>query len=159
MSSVAFSSLTFNSHIPRFPRPRLPALNTLPDIAGDTVAITFVGYAVSVSLAMIYADKHGYSIHPNQVKCENVTAAHWNVGFSPICLYQTCVWFQELLAHGVSNTVSSFFTCFPSSATLATTNILESAGGHTQVMYMLCSNFRATTGESFSYKRHNNIQT
>lgn len=61
---------TFNSHIPRFPRPRLPALSTFPDIAGDTVAITFVGYAVSVSLAMIYADKYGYSIHPNQVKWE-----------------------------------------------------------------------------------------
>ncbi|XP_064155201.1 solute carrier family 26 member 10 isoform X1 [Anguilla rostrata] len=93
-------------HIPAgFPQPRLPALQTLPAVAGDTVAITFVGYAVSVSLAMIYADKHGYSIHPN----------------------------QELLAHGISNTVSSLFTCFPSSATLATTNILESAGGFTQL--------------------------
>ncbi|XP_077581459.1 solute carrier family 26 member 10 isoform X2 [Stigmatopora nigra] len=92
-------------HIPAgFPRPHLPTIRIFPDIAGDTIAITFVGYAVSVSLAMIYADKHGYSIHPN----------------------------QELLAHGISNTVSSFFTCFPSSATLATTNILESAGGYTQ---------------------------
>lgn len=45
----------------------MPNLSTFPDIAGDTVAITFVGYAVSVSLAMIYADKHGYSIQPNQV--------------------------------------------------------------------------------------------
>lgn len=45
----------------------MPAMNTFPEIAGDTIAITFVGYAVSVSLAMIYADKHGYSIHPNQV--------------------------------------------------------------------------------------------
>ncbi|XP_019944534.1 solute carrier family 26 member 10 [Paralichthys olivaceus] len=99
-------------HIPAgFPRPRMPALHTLPDIAGDTVAITFVGYAVSVSLAMIYADKHGYSIHPN----------------------------QELLAHGISNTVSSFFTCFPSSATLATTNILESAGGYTQLSGLFTS--------------------
>ncbi|KAM9785530.1 solute carrier family 26 member 10 [Neosynchiropus ocellatus] len=99
-------------HIPAgFPTPRLPALRVLPDIAGDTVAITFVGYAVSVSLAMIYADKHGYSIHPN----------------------------QELLAHGISNTVSSFFTCFPSSATLATTNILESAGGHTQLSGLFTS--------------------
>ncbi|KAF4078012.1 hypothetical protein AMELA_G00194470 [Ameiurus melas] len=99
-------------HIPAgFPRPRLPALHTVPDIAGDTVAITFVGYAVSVSLAMIYADKHGYSIHPN----------------------------QELLAHGISNTVSSLFTCFPSSATLATTNILESAGGHTQLSGLFTS--------------------
>ncbi|KAG2468682.1 S26A2 protein, partial [Polypterus senegalus] len=84
---------------------KVPALDKIPSLAGDTVAITFVGYAVSVSLAMIYADKHGYTIHPN----------------------------QELLAHGISNMVSSLFTCFPSSATLATTNILESAGGHTQV--------------------------
>ncbi|XP_069043463.1 solute carrier family 26 member 10 isoform X2 [Lepisosteus oculatus] len=99
-------------HIPAgFPRPRVPALETLPVVAGDTVAITFVGYAVSMSLAMIYADKHGYSIHPN----------------------------QELLAHGISNTVSSLFTCFPSSATLATTNILESAGGYTQLSGLFTS--------------------
>ncbi|KAI5095605.1 solute carrier family 26 member 10, partial [Silurus meridionalis] len=94
-----------------FPKPRLPALHTVPAIAGDTVAITFVGYAVSVSLAMIYADKHGYSIQPN----------------------------QELFAHGISNTVSSLFNCFPSSATLATTNILESAGGYTQLSGLFTS--------------------
>ncbi|XP_058869430.1 solute carrier family 26 member 10 [Acipenser ruthenus] len=99
-------------HIPAgFPSPRLPALETLPSVAGDTLAITFVGYAVSVSLAMIYADKHGYTIHPN----------------------------QELLAHGISNTVSSLFSCFPSSATLATTNILESAGGATQLSGLFTS--------------------
>ncbi|XP_051736395.1 solute carrier family 26 member 10 [Ctenopharyngodon idella] len=99
-------------HIPAgFPEPRLPALETIPEIAGDTVAITLVAYAVSVSLAMIYADKHGYSIDPN----------------------------QELLAHGISNTVSSLFTCFPNSATLATTNILDSAGGHTQLAGLFTS--------------------
>ncbi|XP_059383993.1 solute carrier family 26 member 10 [Carassius carassius] len=99
-------------HIPAgFPEPRLPALETIPEIAGDTVAITLVAYAVSVSLAMIYADKHGYSIDPN----------------------------QELLAHGISNTVSSLFTCFPNSATLATTNILESAGAHTQLAGLFTS--------------------
>ncbi|XP_028654495.1 solute carrier family 26 member 10 [Erpetoichthys calabaricus] len=99
-------------HIPAgFPSLQVPALDKIPSIAGDTVAITFVGYAVSVSLAMIYADKHGYTIHPN----------------------------QELLAHGISNMVSSLFTCFPSSATLATTNILESAGGHTQLSGLFTS--------------------
>ncbi|KAL1020908.1 hypothetical protein UPYG_G00006260 [Umbra pygmaea] len=99
-------------HIPAgFPSPQMPALHMLPEVAGDTVAITFVGYAVSVSLAMIYAEKHGYSIHPN----------------------------QELLAHGITNTVSSMFTCFPSSATLATTNILESAGGFTQLSGLFTS--------------------
>ncbi|XP_063283708.1 solute carrier family 26 member 10-like [Pelobates fuscus] len=88
-----------------FPTPKLPPLNVIPDVIGDTIAITFVGYAVSVSLAMIYAEKHRYTIDPN----------------------------QELLAHGISNMASSLFNCFPSSATLATTNILESAGGHTQL--------------------------
>ncbi|TRY66502.1 hypothetical protein DNTS_005386 [Danionella cerebrum] len=99
-------------HIPAgFPKVQLPALETIPEVAGDTVAITLVAYAVSVSLAMIYADKHGYSIDPN----------------------------QELLAHGISNTVSSLFTCFPNSATLATTNILESAGAHTQLAGLFTS--------------------
>ncbi|KAK0155850.1 Solute carrier family 26 member 10 [Merluccius polli] len=99
-------------HIPAgFPSPQMPAVHTFPDIAGDTVAITLVGYAVSVSLAMIYADKHAYSIRPN----------------------------QELLAHGISNVVSSLFTCFPSSATLATTNILEGSGGFTQLSGLFTS--------------------
>ncbi|KAK7916190.1 hypothetical protein WMY93_011951 [Mugilogobius chulae] len=118
-TSVAYSfsldssyNIQIVGHIPAgFPRPQMPSMHAFPEIAGDTIAITFVGYAVSVSLAMIYADKHGYSIHPN----------------------------QELLAHGISNTVSSFFTCFPSSATLATTNILESAGGHTQLSGLFTS--------------------
>lgn len=80
--------LTFTSNIPRFPKPRLPALSAFPDIAGDTVAITFVSYAVSVSLAMIYADKHGYSIHPNQVENQNIALSD-----SPqlaACLCETC---------------------------------------------------------------------
>lgn len=57
--------------------PKLPALSAFPDVAGDTVAITFVGYAVSVSLAMIYADKHGYSIHPNQVRSQRSKVCVW----------------------------------------------------------------------------------
>ncbi|GCB81617.1 hypothetical protein scyTo_0021430, partial [Scyliorhinus torazame] len=88
-----------------FPKLQLPALWSIPSIIGDTIAITFVGYAVSVSLAMIYADKHRYKIDPN----------------------------QELLAHGISNTIASLFTCFPSSASLATSNILDSAGSYTQL--------------------------
>ncbi|XP_053145329.1 solute carrier family 26 member 10-like isoform X2 [Hemicordylus capensis] len=99
-------------HLPAgFPQPQLPALHLLPQVLGDTVALTFVAYAISVSLAMIYAEKHHYVIDPN----------------------------QELLAHGLSNLVSSLFTCFPNSATLATTNILESAGGHTQLSGLFTS--------------------
>ncbi|XP_043939531.1 solute carrier family 26 member 10-like [Protopterus annectens] len=94
-----------------FPSPKLPALESIPSLVGDTIAVTFVGYAVSVSLAMIYAEKHRYTIDPN----------------------------QELLAHGISNTVSSFFNCFPSSAAMATTNILDSAGGYTQLSGLFTS--------------------
>uniref|UniRef100_A0A4W3ILJ6 Solute carrier family 26 member 10 n=1 Tax=Callorhinchus milii TaxID=7868 RepID=A0A4W3ILJ6_CALMI len=94
-----------------FPDPQLPAVHSIPALVWDTLPITFVGYAVSVSLAMIYAEKHHYTINPN----------------------------QELLAHGISNTVSSLFTCFPSSASLATTNILESAGGCTQLSGLFTS--------------------
>lgn len=51
----------------RFPQPQLPALHLLPQVLGDTVALAFVAYAISVSLAMIYAEKHHYTIDPNQV--------------------------------------------------------------------------------------------
>lgn len=136
---LTFLLIFTNCLIFRFPRPQPPAFHVFPAIAGDTIAITFVSYAVSVSLAMIYADKHGYSIHPNQVTIRNIAAACCDVRWNCSQGCEQCVlnlWFQELLAHGISNTVSSFFTCFPSSATLATTNILESAGGYTQVLCM-----------------------
>uniref|UniRef100_A0A286XXB2 Solute carrier family 26 member 10 n=1 Tax=Cavia porcellus TaxID=10141 RepID=A0A286XXB2_CAVPO len=88
-----------------FPQPLLPNLAELPRILVDSVPIALVTFAVSASLASIYADKYNYSIDPN----------------------------QELLAHGVSNVISSLFSCFPNSATLATTSLLVDAGGNTQL--------------------------
>ncbi|XP_040610697.1 solute carrier family 26 member 10 isoform X2 [Mesocricetus auratus] len=87
-----------------FPQPLFPRLDELPRILADSLPIALVTFAVSASLASIYADKHSYTIDPN----------------------------QELLAHGVSNLVSSLFSCFPNSATLATTSLLVDAGGNTQ---------------------------
>ncbi|XP_025782694.1 LOW QUALITY PROTEIN: solute carrier family 26 member 10 [Puma concolor] len=40
---------------------------------------------------------------------------------------------QELLRNGISNLISSLFSCFPNSATLATTSLLVDAGGNTQL--------------------------
>lgn len=88
-----------------FPQPLLPNLDELPRILADSLPIALVTFAVSASLASIYADKYSYSIDPN----------------------------QELLAHGVSNLISSLFSCFPNSATLATTSLLVDAGGNTQL--------------------------
>ncbi|OWK17009.1 SLC26A10, partial [Cervus elaphus hippelaphus] len=92
--------------LPRgFPQPLLPSLAELPRILADSLPMALVTFAVSASLASIYADKYNYTIDSN----------------------------QELLAHGVSNLVSSLFSCFPNSATLATTSLLVDAGGNTQL--------------------------
>nr|XP_040136350.1 solute carrier family 26 member 10 isoform X4 [Ictidomys tridecemlineatus] len=88
-----------------FPQPLLPSLAELPRILADSLPIALVTFAVSASLASMYADKYNYTIDPN----------------------------QELLAHGVSNLISSFFSCFPNSASLATTSLLVDAGGNTQL--------------------------
>lgn len=88
-----------------FPQPLLPNLSELPRILDDSLPIAMVTFAVSASLASIYADKYSYTIDSN----------------------------QELLAHGASNLISSLFSCFPNSATLATTSLLVDAGGNTQL--------------------------
>ncbi|XP_028012181.2 solute carrier family 26 member 10 [Eptesicus fuscus] len=88
-----------------FPQPLLPNLSELPRILGDSLPIALVTFAVSASLASIYADKYSYTVDSN----------------------------QELLAHGASNLISSLFSCFPNSATLATTSLLVDAGGNTQL--------------------------
>nr|XP_045008799.1 solute carrier family 26 member 10 isoform X1 [Jaculus jaculus] len=88
-----------------FPQPLLPDLADLHRILADSLPIALVTFAVSTSLASIYADKYSYTVDPN----------------------------QELLAHGVSNLISSLFSCFPNSATLATTSLLVDAGGNTQL--------------------------
>uniref|UniRef100_A0A8D2D318 SLC26A/SulP transporter domain-containing protein n=1 Tax=Sciurus vulgaris TaxID=55149 RepID=A0A8D2D318_SCIVU len=88
-----------------FPQPLLPSLAELPRILADSMPIALVTFAVSTSLASMYADKYSYTIDPN----------------------------QELLAHGVSNLISSLFSCFPNSASLATTSLLVDAGGNTQL--------------------------
>ncbi|XP_012509483.1 PREDICTED: solute carrier family 26 member 10 [Propithecus coquereli] len=88
-----------------FPQPLLPNLAELPRILADSLPIALVTFAVSASLASIYADKYSYTVDSN----------------------------QELLAHGVSNLISSLFSCFPNSATLATTSLLVDAGGNTQL--------------------------
>ncbi|XP_054436242.1 solute carrier family 26 member 10-like [Pteronotus mesoamericanus] len=92
--------------LPRgFPQPLLPNLAELPRVLDDSLPIALVTFAVSASLASIYADKYSYAIDAN----------------------------QELLAHGASNLISSLFSCFPNSATLATTSLLVDAGGNTQL--------------------------
>ncbi|XP_024945220.1 solute carrier family 26 member 6 isoform X6 [Cephus cinctus] len=93
-------------HIPTgLPMPELPTFKLLPIIAWDSIMITLVSYTISMSMALIFAQKLNYDINSN----------------------------QELLAMGSSNIVGSFFSCMPMTASLSRSVIQQSVGGRTQL--------------------------
>lgn len=47
--------------------PSLPSGVRVSDLIGDAISIAIVGFAVSVSLAKIFASKNDYEIDANQV--------------------------------------------------------------------------------------------
>lgn len=71
----------------------------------DGFIISMVSYTVSVSMALIFAQKLNYEIDFN----------------------------QELLAMGASNVFGSFYACLPVSASLSRSAIQQSTGGRTQI--------------------------
>ncbi|ODN04049.1 Prestin [Orchesella cincta] len=94
------------NHIPTgLPDAKLPPLELVPDVLVDSLIIAVVAYAISISMAKIFASKHQYKVGPN----------------------------QELLANGTSNIFGSFFGCAPISASLSRSLIQEQIGGKTQL--------------------------
>lgn len=93
-------------HIPTgFPAFEMPDLNLSKQLIVDGFITAMVSYTVSVSMALIFAQKLCYEINFN----------------------------QELLALGASNVFGSFFSCLPLSASLSRSAIQESTGGRTQI--------------------------
>ncbi|EFN88552.1 Prestin [Harpegnathos saltator] len=93
-------------HIPTgLPKPEVPSIELLPLIAVDSIAITIVSYTITVSMALIFAQRLSYEIDLN----------------------------QEFLAMGFSNVVGSFFSCMPISASLSRSLIQQAVGGRTQI--------------------------
>ena len=102
------------NHIPTgFPTPRSPPYELLPRIIIDTIPVAIVAYAVSLSMAKIFARKRGYEISSN----------------------------QELLAQGVANVFGSFFSCMPVSTSLSRSILQESVGGETQLASIVSCSF------------------
>ncbi|XP_070557774.1 prestin-like [Ptychodera flava] len=87
------------------PAPVIPPGKYMTAMIGDAFAIAIVIFSVSVSMADIWAKKYNYEVDSN----------------------------QELLAYGLANSISSFFSCFASSCSLSRTLIKESSGGKTQM--------------------------
>ncbi|XP_068093727.1 anion exchange transporter isoform X2 [Hyperolius riggenbachi] len=97
-------------HIPKgIPLPQPPLMDDLQDVVVEGFSIAFVGYAVSIYLAYGSAKKFKYSISEN----------------------------QELLAHGLSNVLPSFFFCIPNAGAPARTFLLYSYGAKTQVACLI----------------------
>ncbi|XP_062558686.1 solute carrier family 26 member 10-like [Armigeres subalbatus] len=88
-----------------FPEPTLPNTDLMTSLLLDSFPIAMVAYAVSVSMALIFAQKQNYEIDFN----------------------------QELLAMGTSNVFASFFSCLPFAASLSRSMIQYTAGGRTQI--------------------------
>ncbi|XP_034941936.1 solute carrier family 26 member 6-like isoform X2 [Chelonus insularis] len=87
------------------PKPELPTFQLLSIVAVDCIAITMVSYTVTLSMALIFAQKLQYDIDSN----------------------------QELFAMGMSNVFGSFFFCMPVSASLSRSLIQQTVGGKTQI--------------------------
>lgn len=88
-----------------FMPPTAPDWNLIPSLAVDAIAISIIGFAITVSLSEMFAKKHGYSVKAN----------------------------QEMYAIGFCNIIPSFFHCFTTSAALAKTLVKESTGCQTQL--------------------------
>ncbi|KAF2888237.1 hypothetical protein ILUMI_17936 [Ignelater luminosus] len=93
-------------HIPTgFPTPDLPAFSLLPKVALDAFVITMVSYTITMSMALIFAQKLHYEVDAN----------------------------QELFALSWSNCFGSFFSCMPITASLSRSLIQQQVGGITQL--------------------------
>ncbi|XP_059607862.1 solute carrier family 26 member 10-like isoform X2 [Phlebotomus argentipes] len=88
-----------------FPMLTTPKFALVPKIATESFIIAIVSYTVTVSMALIFAQKLQYKIRFN----------------------------QELLAMGIGNIFGSFFQCIPFCASLSRSVIQQTVGGRTQV--------------------------
>ena len=66
------------------------------DVVQDAFVLSMISYAAALSLSKIYAKKHHYTVRAN----------------------------QEFFALGVSNFASSFFFCFPATASLSRASVM-----------------------------------
>jgi solute carrier family 26 protein len=89
----------------------VPPLSLFSSLIMDALVMAIVTFAVSLSLAKIFAKKHKYKIDAN----------------------------QELIALGSANVFSSLFACYPSSASLSRSSVQERTGGRTQVVGLVSS--------------------
>ncbi|CAF4850408.1 unnamed protein product [Rotaria sp. Silwood1] len=88
------------------PPPISPPFKQISYLVVHAVPIAMVTLCISISMAKMFSRKHNYKVSSN----------------------------QELLAYGISNTVSSFFQCFPSGCSMSRSAVQEGSGCKTQLV-------------------------
>uniref|UniRef100_A0A8C6K934 Solute carrier family 26 member 5 n=1 Tax=Nothobranchius furzeri TaxID=105023 RepID=A0A8C6K934_NOTFU len=91
--------------------PTVPEFSLIPKLIPDAFAVAIVGFSMTISLAKIFALKHGYSVDGN----------------------------QELIALGLCNFIGSFFQTFAVTSSMSRSLVQESTGGKTQIAGLLSS--------------------
>lgn len=148
----------------RLPEPSIPPLSLIPNVLLDSFVITLVSYTISMSMALIFAQKAGYEVDANQELVAQVSTIIYYVStyrrvfsfflVSFFFLYtiqiikihndgynteHTC-FFAFLFSQGLGNLFGSFFSCMPFTASLSRSLIQETVGGHTQLASLIsCS--------------------
>lgn len=121
-------------HIPTgFPEPHIHDFTLWRELIFDSCAIAFVSYSVTVSMALIFAQKQKYEIDFNQELLAMVSICLSFVGEFTMCidLHSTSS------IQGAGNILGSFFCCLPSSASLSRSLIQYSVGGKTQLASLI----------------------
>ncbi|XP_063304221.1 prestin [Pelobates fuscus] len=94
-----------------FRPPALPDYKLFSAVFVDALAIAVVGFSMTISMAKIFALKHGYTVNGN----------------------------QELIALGLCNSIGSFFQTFAVTCSMSRSLVQESTGGNTQIAGLLSS--------------------
>lgn len=87
---------TSHVYVNRFVPARFPSIELFGDIVGSSFSTAVVGYAVSVSVAKVYATKHDYKIDGNQVCVKKHQSCKQNM-----CLHLTCEKWNDFLKKSI----------------------------------------------------------
>ena len=87
------------------PAPAMPQLDNAHTYIPDAIVIAILSFAISISMAKMFAKKHNYSIDAN----------------------------QEFIAYGASHVISSFFHCFAGAQAPPRSLVHDATGGKTQL--------------------------
>ena len=93
-------------HIPPgIPAPAVPLLDNAHTYIPDAIVIAILSFAISISMAKMFAKKHNYPIDSN----------------------------QEFIAYGASHVICSFFHCFAGAQAPPRSLVHDATGGKTQL--------------------------